>query len=467
MQNYYLRIEAVNLNNFIYELGLALREVTSGASTGLFVFDSDRLTGQKSQVIEAFQTAGYPEPAAGLNVVSLIQRYAECFLRSHSGFQHATIVVDVIPCAAGSYRKNCESAMAANRWRQMGSLSTAVPNPGNCDEIACHWDGVRPAVDDIGGSVWISESVKSRRLKGSKENKRVFHAQWCGMHPKDLPTFTDDFEELATGGPGNLNRKIAVIHIDGNKFGVIQREVCKTEQGQENFDRFLQDHRRELFRTLLREFATNSEWHNGEDLRFETLVWGGDEMTWVVPAWTGMQLLLRFYELCRGWTYPVEGGMPLHHSAGFVFCHHKAPIHRVVRLAEDLIEIAKGVSSEPHIAYAVLESFDHLGVEAKGYLAKHIAEPLGLKLADLVLTPSGLEALRKARPILEREEMPKRKLMRAVRERFAGHPAAAADARRDLRSDVGVRNALIAVTGISGGEGSIEYHLAELWDYLR
>jgi hypothetical protein len=48
-------------------------------------------------------------------------------------------------------------------------------------------------------------------------------------------------------------------------------------------------------------------------LRFETLLWGGDELVWVVPAWQGWWTLDFFFRKARRWEY---NNIPLKHAAG-------------------------------------------------------------------------------------------------------------------------------------------------------
>ncbi len=94
----------------------------------------------------------------------------------------------------------------------------------------------------------------------------------------------------------------------------------------------------------------------------ETLLWGGDEIVWVTPAWRGWRLLTMFYESAKAWQLL---GKSVTHSAGLVFCHHKAPIHEIVHLAKELNGMVKEKGRRQKarnlFAYQVLESFDHIG----------------------------------------------------------------------------------------------------------
>jgi len=107
-------------------------------------------------------------------------------------------------------------------------------------------------------------------------------------------------------------------------------------------------------------------------LRLETLIWGADEMTLIVPAWLGYEtvsLLLRElrpspmhwrFTLRQHQGSPVE--RDLSHAIGLVFCHQKAPIQGISRFAGELAEWAKDIDrTRSGVAYAVLESFDRAG----------------------------------------------------------------------------------------------------------
>ncbi|MGH8499011.1 MAG: hypothetical protein ACRERV_09430 [Methylococcales bacterium] len=100
-----------------------------------------------------------------------------------------------------------------------------------------------------------------------------------------------------------------------------------------------------------------------EVIRFETLLWGGDEMLFVLPAWLGFEFLQYFFEHSSRWA--CVGGERLTHSAGLVFCHAKSPIHRIRKLAQSLADSMKVVLGEHRKQnvwdYIVLESIDYPG----------------------------------------------------------------------------------------------------------
>ncbi len=192
--------------------------------------------------------------------------------------------------------------------------------------------------------------------------------------------YAPDLETLAAcPAMDRLDGKIAVIHLDGNRFGAIQDTLGDTDR-QRAFDSCIQEGRAAFLATLLDAFIdghyrglalphTRYPTQNAETpgLRLETLLWGGDELTLVVPAWLGFAVLQVFYDCTAGWTFedghPTRKAWPLTHAGGLVFCHAHTPIARMRRLAQDLAEGVKErmPAEQPTNAfdYLVLESIDY------------------------------------------------------------------------------------------------------------
>ena len=106
----------------------------------------------------------------------------------------------------------------------------------------------------------------------------------------------------------SLEGKMAVIYIDGNKFS---RQIQKSAIDSDTYrsiDTHLRDRRANLMRSFIsrmkeddrrywRVGRTASDSNTSHDaLRFETLMWGGDELVWVVPAWCGLETI-RFFSI--------------------------------------------------------------------------------------------------------------------------------------------------------------------------
>jgi hypothetical protein len=186
--------------------------------------------------------------------------------------------------------------------------------------------------------------------------------------------FTDDLETLAANDRYRaLGNKIAVIYLDGNRFGAIQRRHAKDAPTQQRFDQTLRCNRAVLLAKLLQALMSAAD--DGSELadalipadsktprrlRLETLLWGGDEMTLVVPAWLGFEVMQRLYAATGHWRF----GERLTHAGGLVFCHANTPIDRVRYLAQQL---AEDVKTAQQSAPKPSDCFDYLVLESVDY----------------------------------------------------------------------------------------------------
>jgi len=193
----------------------------------------------------------------------------------------------------------------------------------------------------------------------------------------------------------------------------------------------------------------------------ETLLWGGDELVWVVPAWVGWWTLEFFYQNSAGWPFNQE---LLTHAAGIVFCHHNAPIHRIKELAHNLAELAKDKSrKESFFAYQRLESFDHIGKDIYAY----INDTYGgrVKPVDLVLSGANMLGIAENIRILKNNDFSKSGMYRIVQAIISGSDDVN-DIAKKIAKSAEVEKALKNLEGLLNGEKAMWLHLAELWDYI-
>lgn len=405
MPAFYLRVEAVNLDGVIFdtgnistrrggslllldairtlrdalppEVGRRLQPLATGASIGLYAFDAD-----------------YEENASGVR--DAVAR----FLRDGLGdlpTQHATFVVDVAERKSDAAEAHL-LAVAANRWRQM--CEPALSLQGVFSQVDardhCHLDRIRPATRPNrrldGEQEQVSASVGAR-FKYGRDARQGFYSGEIGR-PVEL-TFTDELGDLAGGAPTSAplatRDKMAVLHFDGNKFGELGlarwRAPTDPEDSYRQWSDALKRHHRRLLDELLAAMADDSAWTNADgQARLETLLWGGDEIIWVVPAWKGWEVARWF--LTHAHSVEIEKTtIPLSYGAGLVFCHHKSPIQNVLDLANRLVTRTKDWNKQRQsdektsaLAYAVLESFDDIGAHHNPVLTARqlgaLAEPL-------------------------------------------------------------------------------------------
>ncbi len=434
-QEYYLRVEAVNLSNFILdvqdlstvrgggllllELGRRLRDEANDSQSELHRFFLP--IPEDLRAVSVGASSGLFRCKATESQEEELRRAVLRWLQSNPNYRHATFVVD-IQKLSNDDRNSRNRVIVRNRLRQFRQPTVAVPEPLTPEGIAklqdeitdpglqrrlgnhgtfCAVDRVRPATEPTRRGeqpVLVSESVLRRREFGIRR-KQNFYAEYTGLTGQW--NFTQDFEDLTSLSaedsqvPSSLNGKMAVIYLDGNKFGSIQANLG--ENNLRNWDKRLGDYRCGVLKDLLllmqqeaqeqsppENTQADTRWTHQGQYRIETLLWGGDEILWVVPAWQGWRVLSFFFKHSGKWTFDSK---PLHHAAGLVFCHHNAPIQRIVQLAKKLCDdLAKekkaaqawGLATEPSlesmVAYEVLESFDFIGEDLLEHRQRYVLQ---------------------------------------------------------------------------------------------
>ncbi|HSY50725.1 MAG TPA: hypothetical protein VLC46_18105 [Thermoanaerobaculia bacterium] len=516
----YVRIEGVNLDNFVYDV----HDLSTIRGGSFLLLDAVRrvqdrfgLTAISTGASSGLFTA--PEGSA-MSDADALRREIEQFLSDSDGKQrpkgeadqlkHATFVVDVRAEGEGDegFERAREPLLAMNRWRQFQQPTVAVPARGSRQD-ECAFDHVRPAASDV----WVREnekdvkkaasaSVAARRTFGRGQKKAFYEEELQRLARAIIENdpsaeeeseavrqlarsvaamdFTNDLETLADNGtPRSLDGKIAVVYFDGNKFGRIQKG-CKRPD-LEAFDRTVKRYRGQALQRLLQSIVDAPDgWLAGEEIRLETLLWGGDELIWVVPAWKGWSVLRLFYEVSRDWrfnpeTKPVE---PLTHAGGVVFCHRVAPIHRMTELAKKLADSCKewfdrepkppnDHASRDVFAYQVLESFDHIGTEFETFRETRV--PLGCSVRELGVHCTGMDKATSAFDIVRRT-FPSSKL-HAIVALIRDHEVEEAKLMiektvSELRQEGKVAvNELLSFFDPSSEGLTGWYHIAELWDY--
>ena len=366
MSRHYLRIEGVNLGavfddtqqvSVIRGASYLLREaarclpdwlkerdprfvldpISIGASVGLYACD----TGDSDALCDAVRR----------------------LLRERETYQHFTFVADVVPVSS-DFRADLEELVAANRWQQMSLPSLSLAGlDAQCKE-PCSWNGIRPAdghsVNRDDEQLPMSDSVASQFDAGS-DLRNAFYVNEAGKEFGSC-SFTDDLNQLAhMDRSDGLSNKIAVIYLDGNRFGTLQRDLCQSEAKQRQFDDCVQVSRSRYLAAFLRHAQQSTDYlTNNEQLRVEVLMWGGDEVLLVVPGWCGLDALNFFFDTSRDWQFE---GHPLTHAGGLVFANCKTPLSRLCDLAVSLVEGFKDQLASGELRngfdYIVLESIDY------------------------------------------------------------------------------------------------------------
>jgi hypothetical protein len=462
-----LRVEAVNLSSFISD-NQDLSTIRGGS---LLLLNAPDLIASPNPSISLLTQAGAENieiitkgasqalirfETDDLKAAQAIGAKLAKLLRMDAHYQHATFVVDVVE-QSSSLPGDRERLLALNRFRQ-GRQARLVPPAWNEQVNAtgdwpyCGIDFTRPAKQNNhvpnDDKRRVSESVFVRAKYG-RDQKQQFYAPYLPTDwPEQRRRFAQHFHEIAADPPDEyrkLGDKLALIYVDGNSFGKKQRDNCQTAELQRKFDELVQQSLRgRALRALLNQAHQNESWRGlpGRDgkeiVRLETMLWGGDELIWVVPAWKGWETVRLFYnEIAAHYgiappPFPlpdsVEAGpvlpptnigrmrnlssprrpprqaepvkpaeevnatLRLTHAAGIVFCHANSPIHRIRELAEKLANQAKSVTRDADaLAYMVMESFDHLSGDLEDARARHL--PYGCNVNDLVINAMDLQNL--------------------------------------------------------------------------
>lgn len=522
---YYLRVSGVNLAHSVYDT----QDLNTIRGGGLMV-----LRGAERQVL----SEPWPELAAGLNIISIgasvallefcvetdqeaaqVREKAAAALARDPKLHEVTFVVDVVRAHDGPFEADRQRLMALNQHQQMTALTLAIPEENQDPECGvCDGDRLRPGPHverRDGEDLRRSESVFQRRKYG-KEQKKGFYTDEIAS---DLPVeekrrlvtelvrwdFSHHFEDLTAHPPEaarGLAGKLAVIYFDGNGFGGLLRDVANSPALHSKFFDACQDLRREFLRQLLATMNADEDgWVNtkcqSDDgrateprYRFETLLWGGDEMLWVVPAWKGWEVVERFYRFFKAQVFRTcddssSEPHPLTFAGGLVFASHKAPIQRLTALARKLADLAKdrmkreakpeqdagnaeqakALRYQNLFAYEVLESFDHTGgMKLDDYRKQRL--PQGADLAKLILNGEVMGEIAKAIRGLKEADFPRSALHELARPALRSHQRdtdtilARLKRRRPKLGDP-IEN-LVALTS----KDLCWWHLDQLWDYL-
>jgi hypothetical protein len=278
---------------------------------------------------------------------------------------------------------------------------------------------------------------------------------------------------------------MAIFYADGNNFGSLLRQALSTQdstaqqKGIKTFDDVLQGKRKEFLKQLL-AVANNSRWQTTTgERRIELLLWGGDELMIVVPAWCGWEVAELFAAVMDGVSVRIGNQtIPLKHAMSLVFSHYKAPIHALAKLASQLandeVKNGKTKNDKPgratnRLSYLVLESFDHVGEDLKRFRMRLCPDEDARK--GLVLSAEGgnLKTIRETMATFKGTEFPRRKVYEAVL--GLSHGAKWDALKKTIEPFVQKKDewkkGLEKWQDSTGGMLSSWYHLAELWDYLE
>lgn len=310
---------------------------------------------------------------------------------------HLTIMVDAIPVEGAGLEAE-ENALtyaeAANKARQFRSWTVDAQAINPTAEDMDYLDGRRPGVRRIdlpkdkvlvptatatsmakSDSVRVSPATERRRAFGRDQRQRFYRSELGDQLFKQVFTVDERtpvvnevrhlVEDAGSGVPVAIRNKIAVVYADGNDFGKARVKV-----GAKEFSAKLKPMRRDLLRRLLdwmiagvndanymEKFGVETKkGHDQYGLRLETLLWGGDEMAFTMPAWLAYPFAVRFIEATKHWE-PI-GGVRLTHAIAIAIADRKTPLRQLRAIAHDAADIAKeaGLRGEDSLTIDIFES---------------------------------------------------------------------------------------------------------------
>ena len=360
----------------------------------------------------------------------------------------------------------------------------------------------------------VSSSVAARRHYGRWARQRFYAAELglsrdAGKHL----SFADSLHDIVDDGPDvtplALRQKLAVFYADGNKFGQIRAAISQQKGALAGFSTFSSELKRQQKERLLRPLLNElQQWLGAPEdelrkrvalkntdrlklgpylLRLETLLWGGDELTFVVPAWLGWRLARRFFALTTSDDWQIEGHK-LTFAAGLLFTSYKTPIREATQLARDLADIAKDAHAQRHCSTLEVEALESVDPPVNGVadLRERLAgiSPTAQNVNANTITADELEPLSRKLAAYKRAASPESTIPRSQVYRIlqqidaqglkpgdtrAGEIAWKEYEQYASRTQRGVPPddlALLPELGEQRNFGLNFYLLAKLWDYV-
>ncbi|CAH0343038.1 hypothetical protein [Rhizobium sp. CECT 9324] len=402
----------------------------------------------------------------------------------------------------GNFQAASAMATARLRRKQLSRLSLDVgAPPSTTAHRPCEIDGIRPAAVSIrkgDDNIEVSESVAARRRIGIQSRSGIYGHELADT-VADLQ-FADSFVELIehspAGLPPSLAGKMAVVRLDGNQFTRVRDAWIARDadslQAAASFSQKVIVARRQFLAGILAMAKDDTRMRTpGNKLRLETLMWGGDESLFVIPAWKVRDLLDVIAQDMVGDHWTLAPGLRLTTSFAILVCSVKTPIAIASRLAESMLSGSKRLNDtgtvEDRLSLQVIESIEAPAGDVDG-----LRKQLHNTDAPQAYTISGGSGLRRYIDICDRITDPQSGLPRSQLQGILArgrngmalvasgdppvHPVDDA-VRRSRAEQAGERKvgieALIAdlrdpILGAAAGFDYLPYQrLAELWDVLR
>lgn len=403
--------------------------ITLGASKGLFFFNADsanigsvqkqvnQLLGGTANFDSNSLYKAHGHALRHLTFVTQLLPIVETLERcgvSISTMDHKQVAPEDIDQVAFKALDNIIRSLCAHQQFRQPTITLPTINTENSE--VCAWDNLRPATDGVevvrgGGTKKIAKV--SAATAGRFNFGRAMKTRLLGeiLDDQQSPPVVGDINRLASSqyidqsnqssqlaDLGFTAEKVAVFYADGNQFGKIFAQ-CDSIESLRHVTQQLADQRRNFLRALCDELQHNPYGHTHtwvkegdnhclkEALRLEILLWGGDEITLVLPAWFGIRAAELFYQHAQATSLDLGNGkqVPFSYASGLVFAQSNTAVNRLETVCKDLAELVKAqkyslkADATPleksqalnGFAYAVFESVDFPTEPVAKYIARH------------------------------------------------------------------------------------------------
>ena len=305
------------------------------------------------------------------------------------------------------------AARAATARQQYSTLSVALPEILPASEWSasppprpCAIDRLRPASETVSigpREARVSRFTARRRAFGREEREKFYRRILTQAGDTGAATikslgdinFAVDLGQICVRDEGDealaarlresLHSKICVLHLDGNGFGSAFTALAGEPEKLAALSADVASRQALLLAAALDWLLGQADlrFTDGEEtrLRFQTLLWGGDEIAFVLPAWAAFDFLAAIELALQGWEPEHAGARltnePLTHGVGLVFADRKMPINLLRALADEVAVAAKAMKPNAGAQALALDGLD---------LPETSAAPLRRRLFELPAT---------------------------------------------------------------------------------
>jgi|GEM_PF-3720314 hypothetical protein len=360
-----LRIEGINFAATLYDTN----DISTIRGAGLALLEAgatvrNTLTGlaNLNQIFVGASQAAFVFSADAKVAAAALAKVRKALAETrHPPLRHLMFVADLAPLADfGTYAVEAalRAAEARNRAGQFRCYTVKLPDGEIESPGPDPFDHVSQATHDYsmqdGETRKRASSVIDRHEFGRKQRQK-FYERADGEALLTCASLQEIVDHPPPNLPASVKGKLAYLYADGNRFGSIRAEI-----GTKEFAARLEELQTPLLQRItawLRQGLTDNDRARAAPIketshaRFETLLWGGDEFLFVIPAWLALPVLGELVTAMTGWKI---GGRALTFAFGLVICDVKAPVRQARDTAHALAETVKeAMGKEPRSGAAI------------------------------------------------------------------------------------------------------------------